>query len=253
MKSEEKILKPIVVHEIAAQLFWRLAEKVGVAEAFFQTEDSNGWCLFIESFSGGVLSKYYEANQLDTKDRRELISAVAKEAAQYASGQKNLGGIVYRDDVYYGRSPGAIRIESNHLNKPPKAVTALSGFGNQLLKRGTLCIRHPLPSVVFVEDLDCLHNIFEVEKTELALGFSLTIFMQPTGYRPMPCSTEDEPNPGARYVIDGVFHIPVPDIESGDQWNSLILNSSRFVNESHFHAVKSKEGEDCGAHIRAFW
>jgi hypothetical protein len=209
-------LNPQTVHDTAAYLFWMLAEQVGIADANQAVRDTTGECLFTQPFTISVLEQQGFAN-LPQEVRQKFINAVACEAEEYALKETNLNGVVYAEDGQSGRSPSAHHIDTKTLKAIPRKVAANRKLG----KTGRLCLRHPLPAVVF-SDSQPPNSIIEVSNTIEALGFQLPMFLSINGCQQIS---------NALVVLFGVFFIPAPDEHSGKLWNSAIQNSTRFFSE----------------------
>lgn len=74
--------------------------------------------------------------------------AIAAEAETFTLNGENMKGIVYGEDAAGGRAPSAQDLETAHLKVLPKD---LSYSGQALETTGRLCLRHPLPAVVFTD------------------------------------------------------------------------------------------------------
>ena len=214
--AQEHTLNPQIVHDAAACLFWALAEKRGVAATNNDVIESNGWCLLNQSFAQGVLSQYNLA-AIPATGQQEFKKAIASEAYKFASNEENMNGIIYAEDAQLGRSPSAANVNTNSL----KAIPKLNYAEGIIEKVGSLCLRHPLPAVVFSPTCPS-GNIIEVADTNAALGYHLPMLL--TGFDCQQISDE-------QYVLTGIFQIPVPDTSCGGLWNKAIQNSSRFVSE----------------------
>lgn len=213
--NQQRNLNPRIVHDIAAQLFWLLAESDGVEATSGAVIESGGRCLVESPFAASVLSQY-GFDQLSPEEQRDACQAIAEEAETFTIKGENLNGIVYSEDAAEGRAPSAQNVETAHLKVLPKDLIY---SGQTLEKTGRLCLRHPLPAVVFT-DVAPRGGVFEVADTSYALGFHLPMFLFNVA------TTQLDDN---LYVSMGIFHIPVPDSEHGDQWARAIGNSTRFI------------------------
>lgn len=223
-------LNPQIVHDAAAHLFWTMAESVGINEATEAVIDSSGRCLVEQVFTGVVLSQY-GFEKLPLSDQREFGNAIAAEAERFAIKGENMDGVIYAEDAQGGRSPSAQHVLTTHLGAIPKRVVA---SGAKIEKIGRLCIRHPLPAVVF-SDTRPLGSVIEVADTSTALGFNLPMFLSDV----TTTQLDDE-----LFVSAGVFHIPVPDTRAGNEWGAVIQNSTRFISGIQFHVENGNSTVD---------
>jgi hypothetical protein len=213
--NQGRILNPQIVHDVAAYLFWTMSETVGVTGANEAIVKSAGQCLFEQPFTAAVLSQY-DIEKLSYNAQRELGRAIAAEAEYFAMKDVNMDGIIYVEDAQNGKSPSAQNVQTGILKAIPRQV---SRTGLKIEKKGSLCLRHPLPSVVF-SDTRPHGSVFEVADTLAALGFHLPMFLNNVAFQQL----------GERlFVSKGIFHIPVPNTSHGDLWNKAIQNSTRFV------------------------
>lgn len=217
---QDRNFNPKIVHDAAAYLFWNLAESIGVAEANNAVVESAGQCLLKLPFTVTVLAQY-GFEKLPPADKQEFGNAVATEAERYAIKGENMDGIIYADDAQGGRSPSAQDVDTLALRVIPRRVTS----NESIQKLGRLCLRHPLPAVVFSDTVP-RNGIIEVADTYDALGFQLPIFM---------FNAASQQLADGLFVSRGVFHIPVPSTRHGVLWDTAIQNSSRFVSRIKFY------------------
>lgn len=208
-------LNPQVVHDAAANLFWSLAAKIGVAEANEKVIESRGRCLLEHSFSQEILATVGMQDVLG-EARTLAENAILEEAEHHAIAEENMQGLIFAEDAAAGRSPSASSVNTAPLNWTPMKVTR---SGAPIQRMGSLCLRHPLPAVVFTHAVPS-GPVLEVDSTCNALGFHLPMFLSNLAVMPI-----DE----NLFVCTGVLAIPVPDLEQGKLWNQAILNSMRFV------------------------
>lgn len=109
--------------------------------------------------------------------------------------------------------------------------------GAKIEKAGRLCLRHPLPAVVFTDSRP-RGGILEVADTSAALGFDLPMFLANVSTNQLG---------DGLFVSTGIFHIPVPDARHGDEWGTAIQNSTRFVRGIQFY------GEAGTATVEVSW
>lgn len=201
------------IHDAAASLHWQLAQRVGVSRANQAVIDSGGHCLLNQPFSKATLSAYKFEDSSGLQQPKFTL-AVAAEAHHFARHEVNMNGMIYVEDAPTGRSPGARDIDATVLRAIPREI-----IGAEVQKIGSLCLRHPMPAVVFTSTAP-MSTVIEVADTQAALGFHLPMFMGD-----IECRDADED----LYVLTGIFHIPVPDIKQSSLWDGAILNSTRFV------------------------
>lgn len=216
--DQNQFFNPSVVHDVAAYLFWMLAEDVGVPEANDSVVNSGGRCLFQIPFANQLLS-LYEVEQLDFAQQQHFCNAVAAEATQYALREENMEGIIYADDSISGRSISARNVPTDHLRNIPKAINVADD--GRMERVGQLCLRHPLPAVVFSTTRPVSNSVIEVADTSKALGFHLPMFLTNINSKRLESGL---------FVSSGLLCIPVPDEHMGNHWSSALQNSIRFTN-----------------------
>lgn len=212
-------LNPQIVHDAAAYLFWTLAEAIGINKANNAVLDSAGRCLIKQSFTAAALAQYGFGN-LPRDVQLEFENAVAAEAERFAVNEENMNGVIYAEDAQKARSPSALHVNTAKM----KAIPVRISIDGKIEKLGCLCLRHPLPAVVFSDTMPC-EDVIEVADTTVALGYHLPIFLTNVDCQKI----SDE-----LFVLKGVFKIPVPDAQHGDLWSAAIQNSSRFVSTLTF-------------------
>lgn len=220
MNLKKVVLKPEIMQDAAAFLFWTMAENSSVAEVSDSVIETSGLCLFEQPSASQILSQYGYQN-LTVDVQSETIKAIAAEAVIYCVEEKNMLGIIYSDDAETGRSPSSRNIPAELLK--PASVPIIKS-AHEVEKIGRLCLRHPLPAVVFTDKLPG-DGFIEVADTSTALGFQTPIFMSNIGILQISDDT---------YVLTGIFHIPVPTVQQGDLWNMAIMNSTRFVSKMNY-------------------
>ena len=218
--SQGKVFNPQIVHDAAAFLFWSLAESKGVTATNDAVVESSGKCLLKQSFTWQVLGNF-KIDQLPAADQHAFCSAVASEAHDFASRQQNMQGVIYAEDAENGRAPSAEGTDTSNLAVSPIQVTM---NGPTIEKTGRLCIRHPLPAVVFT-NTPPVSKVIEVADTTAALGFHLPLFLQ---------DFETQQLNQNIFASVGIFHIPVPSAAHGELWDSAIQNSIRFIDAVQF-------------------
>lgn len=208
-------LNQMTVHGAAALLFWHLAESIGVANANDEVLQSHGDCLFRQPFTAKILREF-RFDDMPRQAQKEFAVAVKDEAFRFARNEENMNGIAYVEDAQSGRTPEAKHINTDLLNVIPKGIEKA---GWKIEKLGRLCLRHPLPAVVFSEK-EPRGDVFEVLDTSEALGFHMPMFLTNVSSQKIG---ED------LFMSTGIFYIPVPDQRQGSLWDTAILNSFRFV------------------------
>lgn len=81
--NHQRRLNPQIVHDIAAQLFWLLAESAGVEATSEAVIESGGRCLVEAPFSASVLGQY-GFDKLSPDERSEACEAIAAEAETFS-------------------------------------------------------------------------------------------------------------------------------------------------------------------------
>lgn len=231
--NQELTLNPQVVHDAAAFLFWTLADVIGVDGANEEVIYSSGRCLLDQPFTGDVLGQY-SVEQLSSIELHKFFSAIAAEAERFAVNGENMDGIIYADDAQTCKTPSAQFVNTNQLNVTPKNIIT---DGGKIEKLGKLCLRHPLPAVVFSEKSQN-GNIIEVADTFNAIGFHMPMFLS---------NIASQQIGDHLFVFTGIFHIPVPDAGQGNLWSSVIQNSMRFVDGVCFY------GQPANTIIEVHW
>jgi hypothetical protein len=204
------------VHDAAANLFWKIAEKKGVDSTCDAVIKSAGKCLLSQPFTASILDQY-DVDKSSKAVQLAFCNAIAAEAERYTVDEKNMDGIVYTEDAEAGRSPSAIQLDTSLVKALPKLVKKSS----EVQSIGRLCLRHPLPAVVFSEKAPET-TFFEVEDTTMALGYHLPMFLFE-----IQCQQIGDD----LFLSKGIFRIPVPDVTRGNMWANVIQNSTRFVHQ----------------------
>lgn len=226
-------LNPRAIHEIAARLFWTWASDQGIAHVTERVIATGGQCLMHTPFTDEILVEFGFAD-ISGNERTVALDAIAAEAHKHAEAGQNMIGIIYPDDAQTGRSPSAEDVQTEHLQSIPKSMVRT---GPSLEEIGTLCIRHPLPAVLFSKKRP-LGGIVKVADTSDALGFQM----------PMYLAIHNSQEVGdALYASSGVFFIPAPDAQKGAWWMAVIQNASSFTDTLQYQV-----GNDLGT-INAIW
>jgi hypothetical protein len=201
------------ISDAAAMLFWTFCAKRGFDYTVGAVQSDGGEELFAQEGVEELLKPYgFSAAQDDFDD---ICERIFDEMVDSTVREVNLQGVIYAEDAATGRSPSAARLEVSSLCIQPRQIS-----GHQGLERlGELCLRHPLPAVVFSETRPRT-GFFQVASTRRALRADVPMFLSCTGETAMP---------GGLIAISGVFHILVPDVEAGDRWGAVIQNSTRVT------------------------
>lgn len=160
-----------VVHEIAAEIFWRMAAGAGIGEATHLVLSTGGEVLFQQVGSVRVVNKTVSklrANSGDGWDFQDLISRVKSECvALLGCGEPPLGEISSADALKFIGS-GAQFVNPRSLDIQPSKVVVRGDFD----ELGSLCIRHPLPAVCFATR-PSRKSIVKIAETKRALAFNI--------------------------------------------------------------------------------
>lgn len=203
----DRNFNPQLIEDAAAWLFWTLADMEGFATTRENVLRSRGMSLLKCPDRDAIFSRYSLA-EMTPEEYSDFCETTASHAYGRTANEENLIGLIYSEDRVSGRSPSATSIETEHLNKP------LSVSGDTLPVCGTLCVRHPLPAVVFSETRPP-RGFIRVADTR-ALGFSMPLWFYP--------HTTDETGDGS-WMLTGIFYIPEgPHIQTLS-WPKVIPNS----------------------------
>ncbi len=202
-----------MIQNLSAEMFWRMADDIGVAEANARILATEGRCLHEHRF-GNDLWQEYPLASLPDEEATRVLKAVCHEAFTVTREQQNMIGAVYIEDRATGRSPSALHLDTQPFAKAPTVTS------NKPIERiGVLCLRHPLPAVVFA-DRQPEAGVIQIADTVTALGFDLPMFLVLAG-----CQWVDD----TTCILTGYVQLPVPDVATGDRWNHVIQNSTRSV------------------------
>ena len=136
-------------------------------------------------------------------------------------------GVTVRFDVL---GLGMLGCMNRAFKTQPLATVPTFRCNRAIERVGRLCLRHPLPAVVFAEDAP-IAAVIQVDDTVTALGFDLPIFLNVVGRQHFGADT---------VILTGYFFIPVPDVATGDRWNHVIQNSHRNVEGT---TLQTSDGE----------
>ena len=201
------------VHNLAAEMFWRMAAECGVGEVTRRVLATEGKCLLEHRFDDDLWREFPFAS-LPGDGATRVLEAVALEAFDHARAERNMIGSVCLEDRATGRSPSARHVDAGPLRHVPTFTSS-----RRIERLGRLCLRQPLPAVVFADRAPNARMI-QVEGTVTALGFNMPMFLGLTDVQQVDDDT---------FLLVGHFFIPVPDHGTGALWNHVIQNSMRNV------------------------
>ena len=201
------------ISDAAAMLFWTFCAKHGFDYTVGAVQSDGGDELFEQEGIEEILKPYGFSAAKDAFD--DVCDRIYDEMLNSTQKEENLQGVIYAEDAATGRSPSAMRLDVSSLCFQPRQIS-----GHQGLERlGELCLRYPLPAVVFSETRPRT-GFLQVASTRRALRADVPMFLFCTGETPMP---------GGLFAISGIFHILVPNAEVGDRWGAAIQNSTRMI------------------------
>lgn len=213
-----------LMKDCAAHLFWRLAAQSSRSAVDLDVIESKGWCLTAQSGAREVVDKLLKEHgiRFAGMDLYDALDELIREHAfDSARKEQTLPGRLYIDEVRSCRTPSAAGIDVSNLCCIPKAIRVTNrGFR---VERSELYLRHPLPSVVFInhDPRRGRPEEFVVEvSTRKALGFELPMWLI---VESVTRAADD------LYFLGGTLQIPVPTRDSGKLWDRAILNSIRVV------------------------
>lgn len=207
-------LNKAAIHDAAARLFWSLASEIGVRQANDLVISSNGLCLL----DGSTLIKipgFEEFDRYPPQTQLAIFNAITGEAVTHATRGENMVGILYAEDSQSGRSPDAKDIDTRNLFERKRPTKGLS-INQRHDTLGRLCIRHPLPAVVYTIRAP-RSTIFEVSDTFCALGFQNRMYMHQYTVLQVDANL---------YACIGLFLIPITSQDDGKLWGQVIQNST---------------------------
>lgn len=207
------------IHDLAAEMFWRYAEAVGVRAANINVIETQGHCLAQHDFDRSVFETCGLLG-LPSEERQRIIAAVKDEALTHCLEERNIIGTIYADEAEIGRTPSCATLDTSHIGDIPVIRES-----PPVPTMGTLCLRHPLPAIVYSPRMPETMFI-RVASTQQALGFELPLYLQLTGLQELPDHS---------YALIGIFYIPVPSTKHGNLWSHVIQNSMRLVDTIEAH------------------
>ncbi|MFB1117562.1 hypothetical protein RF240_15985 [Dickeya dadantii] len=203
----EKEFHPQLLEDAAAWLFWTQASCDGFGPTLEKVLQTQGQSLLDCDDSETIFSRY-PLEDMSATTFAALRDAVAAHAYHCAASEENLIGMIYNEDRFTGRAPSAADISTSHLDLP------LTVIGDTLPEYGMICLRHPLPAVVFGEGMPP-EGFFRVADTT-ALGFSMPLWLDP--------HTMDQIDSGV-WLLTGIFYIPENRELAIRPWSEVIPNA----------------------------
>jgi hypothetical protein len=202
------------ISDAAAMLFWSSVADFGFDRTVAEVTSTNGRWLMGHPRAREILGAY-RFSELSDDQMIRAFDSIGDFASDLTRREENLQGVIYAEDAATGRSPAAVEIDVSGLCANPPLVR-----GNEGIEQiGELCLRYPLPAVLFA-DKRPRSNFIQVASTARALGVEYPMFLMRTGETEMP---------GGLVAITGIFQIPVPDEETGDEWAGVIQNATRIT------------------------
>lgn len=198
---------PQLIEDAAAWLFWTLANTDGFNITRENVLSTRGKSV-LECPEREAIFSRYQLDKMAPDEFLAFMEATANHAYGRTVNEENLIGLIYSEDRVSGRSPSAAGIETAHLK------LALSVRGDSLPVCGMLCLRHPLPAVVFCKNRPP-RGFIRVADTN-ALGFSMPLWLCP--------QTTDEIGDGT-WMLTGIFYIPEGPELNARSWKAVIPNS----------------------------
>lgn len=202
------------LQDFAAYLFWNVAAEDGVAGAVARFEaNEEDWARKTHL----IQKSLEEAGpvRLSAGDIDVLVADAVKEIRRYSARGMNITGVIYADDRAALRSPSAMELVIPKLQAPRVSSKSAQSMST-LQKAGQLCLRHPLPAVVFTSVApDKGKSVLQVADTTRALGFPYPLFL--TGIRVHTLAE------GA-LALTGMFVAPIQDDRASAAIKSCIPN-----------------------------
>lgn len=213
------------IYNIASLLYWKFVERVGQTQAKHQVLLTGGQCLFSQAFSDEILTEE-KLNLIPNPLRDQIYQKIKGEVVASLEAGKPLNGIIFSEDANTGRAPSAAAINTHKLNYLPKN-TNVEGDIDVI---GELCLRHPLPAIVFSE-LKPAKTFIQLKSTAKALGFNIPMFMQLQAMN--QCA-------GNLYCFSGTLYVPVPSENYAKLWREAIPNAITVFTGISMGAGQSK-------------
>lgn len=200
--------------DFAAYLFWNVATDVGVAAAVEQF-DSNDEDWTRKTHLIETTLEQAGPVRLGAGDINLLVSNAVKEIRRYNARGVNIAGVIYSDDRAEMRSPSTMDLVIPTLQAPRVSAKSPQSM-SAIQKAGELCLRHPLPAVVFTTAApDKGKGVFQVADTTRALGYPYTLFLTGIGVHPLPDGT---------FALTGMFIVPIQDDRASAAIRACIPN-----------------------------
>ncbi len=202
------------LQDFAAYLFWNFAAEAGVADAVerFESNDED-W-----TRKTHLIEKALEQAgpvRLSAGDINVLVTNAVKEIRRNNAHGLNITGVIYSDDRAALRSPSAMDLVIPTLQAPRVSAKSPQSM-SAIQKAGELCLRHPLPAVVFSSVApDKEKSVFQVADTTRALGYPYPLFL--TGIRVHKLAE------GA-LALTGMFVAPIQDDRASAAIKACIPN-----------------------------
>jgi hypothetical protein len=198
---------PQFLEDTSAWLFWTLSARDGFSPTLADVLETSGRSLLKCTELDEIFSRY-PLEGMPAEEFTRLYDAIAEYAWNKAIREENLTGTIFSEDRISGRSPSAADIHTENFNLP------LTVEGDTLPAYGTLCIRHPLPAVVFASTPPP-DGYFRIADTS-ALGFSAHLWFCPQ----FADQIDDEV-----WLLGGYFYIPENIDLAGRPWTEVIPNA----------------------------
>ena len=198
---------PQLLEDAAAWLFWTLAAQNGFRPTLDDVLQTDGQSLLDCPDREAIFARY-PLGDMPPEKFKSLCDAVAEYAWDCSAREENLIGMIFSEDRLSGRSPSAANIRTENWDLP------LTIKGDTLPSYGSLCIRHPLPAVVFADEQP-QDGPFRVADTQ-ALGFKMPLWLNPQAAEQI----SDE-----LWLLTGIFYIPENLALAGRPWTEVIPNS----------------------------
>ena len=202
-----KQFNPQLIEDISAWLFWTQVKAEGIETVARNVLTTRGQSLLTEPGCNEIFSNY-PLQGLSVTAFSALKDAVADYAYEHTANHTNLTGTIYLEDRITGRAPSANNLPTAHLNFP------LDVTGDASTRYGKLCLRAPLPAVVF-SDAPPPERIIRVDDTS-ALGFNMPLWLA--------ADMATEIQQGV-WVSGGIFYIPESPLLTAPRWSSVIPNA----------------------------
>jgi hypothetical protein len=203
MKNE---FHPQLLEDAAAWLFWTLVSRDGFELTHKNVLQTRGQSLLSHP-EREIIFRRYPLGEMPASMFSAFCSAVAEHAHARAVRKENLTGMIYSEDRFSGRTSSAAGISASHLDLP---VTV---NGDSFPRCGSLCLRAPLPAVVFA-DSPPPEGVVRIADTR-ALSFSMPLWLSPQTVSRIESRL---------WLLTGIFFIPVHPELTDRHWKKVIPN-----------------------------